>query len=256
MLVHRKAKPQFKAHHIFSPTITTTRSPLMEADFNLHKSNSTYFTDLDVSRAYLAGVLFGPLFSTGIGGRRCNLIVASVACTFRREIKLYRASETWTRIASWDDKWLYVVTHFVSGRTSASHPDILTSGARGHTGKANGRSERTVLASAVTQFVFKQGRRTVRPVDALAACGLLRSPSGPYNDKPLGCEEYHSPSLPALSSNDNLGPNEGRQELAIPAEIEAMRRANLPVVRLEKGWDKVTELFQANGVILGRHNCI
>jgi hypothetical protein len=40
------------------PAITSSRSPLTECDINLHKSNSTYFSDLDISRSNLVMLLF------------------------------------------------------------------------------------------------------------------------------------------------------------------------------------------------------
>lgn len=238
----------------------------MEGDFNLHKSNSTYFTDLDISRSYLAGVLFGPHFFTGIDGRRCNMIVGAVACTFRKEVQLYRAVEAWTRLASWDDKWIYMVTHFLPAGTPISRIDTLVEGAAKHTEKHHTKSvrfnqhttEKTILASAVTQLVFKQGRKTVHPVHALLASGLLHRSGRQNNNTPSGCEHDDSPPPPAPSSNDALRPSVGAVGLggSIPADIEEMRSVNLPVVRLEKGWDKVNELFQETDVILGHHRCI
>lgn len=90
MLVYLKAKPLFQPNHIFFPAVSATLSPLMEGDFNLYKLNSTYFADLDVSRAYLSGILLGPLLLRALYGQRCNLIVGAAACAFRREIKLYQ----------------------------------------------------------------------------------------------------------------------------------------------------------------------
>ncbi|WJG36189.1 uncharacterized protein FOBCDRAFT_206840 [Fusarium oxysporum Fo47] len=258
MLVHRKAKPLFQPSHIFLPAVSASRSPPMECDFNLHKSNSTYFTDLDVSRAYLSGILFGPLFLKGLNGQRCNLIVGAVACSFRREIKPYRAYETWTRIASWDDKWIYMVTHFVSSRTSALPPDILKSGADNRKNESEkypqvSRSDTTkgaVLASAVTQFVCKQGRRTVPPAHILAASGLLNRTHLAY--------QHSSPLSPSsfFDKRMRLDDTISKPEALIPADVEAIRRTNLLVVQLQGGWGKVHELFQPDDTILGCHKCI
>src|SRR5438045_3403928 len=39
---------------LFKPMITVPfRTPLLETDYNLHKSNSTYFSDLDMARTQL-----------------------------------------------------------------------------------------------------------------------------------------------------------------------------------------------------------
>ncbi|RAL61282.1 hypothetical protein DID88_010361 [Monilinia fructigena] len=41
-----KVKPGPK--HIFQPIITESHAPLMEIDINFHKTNSSYFSDVDV----------------------------------------------------------------------------------------------------------------------------------------------------------------------------------------------------------------
>ncbi|KAA8564225.1 hypothetical protein EYC84_011171 [Monilinia fructicola] len=55
-----KVKPGPK--QIFQPMITESHAPLMEIDINFHKTNSSYFSDVDVGRTHL----FCTLFSEGI----------------------------------------------------------------------------------------------------------------------------------------------------------------------------------------------
>lgn len=52
-----KGSTQLTSRHLFMPSILDTRPTLLECDFNLHKSNSTYFTDLDIARSHLSGIL-------------------------------------------------------------------------------------------------------------------------------------------------------------------------------------------------------
>jgi hypothetical protein len=43
---------------IFHSIITASRSPMYECDINGHKSDSTYFSDLDINRIHLISLLF------------------------------------------------------------------------------------------------------------------------------------------------------------------------------------------------------
>ena len=41
------------------------------------------------------------------------MALGGVTCTFKRELKPYRKYEIWTRVLSWDEKWVYVISHIV-----------------------------------------------------------------------------------------------------------------------------------------------
>ena len=109
---------------LFTPIITQTRCSLLEMDYNLHKSNSTYFGDLDISRMHLACCLFKrgfhklhfnpsePLLKDQKPGR-FGIYFGGVQCSFRREIRPGQKVEIWSRVLAWDGKWLYLVSHFV-----------------------------------------------------------------------------------------------------------------------------------------------
>ena len=57
-LVRRPKKlPQQALFHF---SVTTCRNSILDTDYNMHKSNSTYFADLDVSRSHLTTHLLGP----------------------------------------------------------------------------------------------------------------------------------------------------------------------------------------------------
>ena len=228
----------------------------MEVDFNLHKSNSTYFTDLDVSRAYLSGVLFGPLI-TGSSGRRCNLIVGAVSCTFKREIKPYKTYETWTKVASWDEKWIYMVTHFVqSGEVKADQRVLQSrsSEGAGEQPETVSRSDRSrvVFASAVTRFICKRGRLTVSPAQALEECGLLgvstsSSALGVSGTRLLPKEQPNA----ASEAKPDI---DTRTYAKMLEDVESSRASNLPIVQLREGWDKVHELFREDSALLGTYS--
>ncbi|PYI01525.1 hypothetical protein BO78DRAFT_455888 [Aspergillus sclerotiicarbonarius CBS 121057] len=146
---------------LFYPIITTSRSPLLETDYNMHKSNATYFTDLDINRVHLIASLFKNQLSLGFSGGELGIALGSTACVFKREIKPYQKYEIHSRVLGWDGKWLVLVSHFV-------RPDSAK-------GKGMGEvvDEKRILASAVTKYVFKRGRVSVSPETVLTAAGLL-----------------------------------------------------------------------------------
>ncbi|KXH52423.1 hypothetical protein CSAL01_09745 [Colletotrichum salicis] len=139
---------------LFLPAISATRSPLIDCDYNMHKSNSTYFTDLDMSRGNISLVLFRQPFNPFPGPKHFVMILGGAQCVWRSEIVPYEKYELWTRVLSWDEKWIYLVTHFVKA-------DVFVPG------------RKAVFASSIARYVSKNGRRTVLPEQALSKCGLL-----------------------------------------------------------------------------------
>ncbi|KAF1966871.1 hypothetical protein BU23DRAFT_485413 [Bimuria novae-zelandiae CBS 107.79] len=136
---------------LFLPVVTQTHAPLLEIDFNMHKSNSTYFADMDISRTHLftsivrnairkvsssgfhmprasnksasttpSAVTAGLGASdgtapkvTGGGDAKYMIALGGVQCNFKKEILPYQKFEMWTRLLTWDRKWFYLVTHLV-----------------------------------------------------------------------------------------------------------------------------------------------
>lgn len=191
-----KTPPNYK--QLFQPLITTSHVPLMEIDFMMHKTNSSYFADIDVARAHFLSTLFSngiehfrggtgafapfdrPIFSCALG---------SVTCSFKRELKAYESYELWTRILSWDEKWIYIITHFVRAGTiqpkehtlyPEQNPDLrgLTESEGEKLAERKATSDVLschpgVVATALSKCVFKNGRRTVSPVFMLKKSGIL-----------------------------------------------------------------------------------
>ncbi|EED20871.1 conserved hypothetical protein [Talaromyces stipitatus ATCC 10500] len=152
------------AQSLFYPVVTTSRNWLIECDYNMHKSNATYFTDLDINRVHLIASLFKDQMALGFSGGDLNIALGSTACVFRREIKPYEAYEIHTRVLCWDEKWLYLVSHFL--KTKKGSPIA----------KGSASSEainKSIAASAITRYVFKRGRVTVSPETVLSAAKLL-----------------------------------------------------------------------------------
>ncbi|KAL5342291.1 hypothetical protein BJX70DRAFT_394885 [Aspergillus crustosus] len=160
-------------HPVFVPMSIKTRTPLLETDYNLHKSNSTYFSDLDVSRTALVTRLYSP----GVGllskeldkefadaarkegkptpARKSIIIVlGSVFCSFRREIKPYVEYEVESRVLAWDQKWMYILSIFFKPA-----------------GKKGGK--RVLYATAMSKYVVKKGRLTIAPERVLRKSGFI-----------------------------------------------------------------------------------
>ncbi|PLN77792.1 hypothetical protein BDW42DRAFT_196286 [Aspergillus taichungensis] len=212
--------------HLFLPAIHRTRSPATECDYNLHKSNSTYFTDLDISRGSLSLVLFSRClsFRPSEANHTAAMILSGVQCVFRREIKPYQGYEVWTRVMAWDEKWLYLVSHFVERGKGGPRACVLQGGDKsvvvGDLGrkKDEGGQKKKVFASSVSRYVFKQGRKTVAPEAILLQCGLL--------------------------------PGRGEELWGV---IEKRRKRDVGAAQLKRGWDAVHEAFEEVDVALGRY---
>ncbi|MCJ1463382.1 hypothetical protein MMC07_001989 [Pseudocyphellaria aurata] len=199
---------------LFQPIVTSSRAPVLECDYNLHKSNSTFFADLDVTRIHLLARLFGkgitklrktPSMVSGPDGvpakGKLMIILGGTHCSFRREIKPLQAYEMWSRVLAWDQKWIYIVTHFVKPGGSI---------ARKNKNKTQTATEKTppapdsnrVLASAVSKYVLKLDRLTIHPEVLLHASDLLPpKPSGWNTMSTMSSIPPPAPSpSPSLSS--------------------------------------------------------
>lgn len=172
-VVDAQGKP---THPVFVPSGMTSRTPLLETDYNMHKSNSTYFSDLDVSRTALVTRLYSPgvgivskeldqefLAKSKAEGKRAPkrkpiiIVLGSVYCSFKREIKPFELYEMHSKVISWDKKWMYILTCFMRPASKAG-------------------GEKTLLATALSKYVVKKGRLTISPERILRAAGYLPTP--------------------------------------------------------------------------------
>ena len=176
---------------LFHPMITDSHVALLEVDYNIHKSNSTYFADLDVSRTDLVShlmyrgihelsnnaktkLVMDPSDPSKPAKGKFGIMLGAVHCSFKREIKPYAKFEMWSRVLAWDRKWMYIVTHFVE--KGAVKPKSWDAGKFGPTRKDDGNPqdfEKRIYATAVSKYVFKVGRLTVHPAIVIGASGLL-----------------------------------------------------------------------------------
>ncbi|KAI1085195.1 capsule polysaccharide biosynthesis protein [Whalleya microplaca] len=176
---------------LFHPVISESRVSLLEIDYNIHKSNSTYFSDLDVSRSHLVSHLLArgchelahnattklvmdPSDPLRPAKGKFSVMLGAVQCSFKKEIQPYQGYEMWSRVLSWDRKWMYIVTHFV--QKGAVKPRSWDATNYGATRKTEGKPEeweKKIFATAISKYVFKIGRLTVHPAVLIDASGLL-----------------------------------------------------------------------------------
>ncbi|TKA73815.1 hypothetical protein B0A49_02081 [Cryomyces minteri] len=201
---------------LFEPLITSTHTSLGECDYNLHKSNSTYFSDLDISRAQLVSCLIKrglerlnkgdtsglegaasqvpKAQGKGKAGESYIVALGGVSCAFKREIKPFQRYEIWTRVLCWDRKWLYLVSHIVRKntvkpirytlqpwrRSSSKSPAETEEDVQ----RERERIKGAILASSIAKYVVKKGRLTIPPELVLLRSELLPPRSAPSEPTP------------------------------------------------------------------------
>ncbi|KAF2472675.1 uncharacterized protein BDR25DRAFT_341579 [Lindgomyces ingoldianus] len=154
-----------KCSRLFAPHTCTSHTPLLEIDYNLHKSNSTYFSDLDISRSRL----LLSLFRAGLArltqdqpNAPCTIALGGAACNFHKAIPPLGRYRMVSRVLCWDRKWLYVATQFRSA------------------GEDQREGGGIVFATALARYVVKAGGRvTVPPEKLLDASELLGAEGSP-----------------------------------------------------------------------------
>lgn len=231
ILVHQLyfQKAKLPRDALFRPIINSSvYTPIPETDYNGHKSNSTYFADLDMARTELVTCLLRkgirnagarehpepPLDKDGgyqasmpskSGTGNGNLIqgphleqqrkpkktlfaiaLGAVSCHFKKEIKPYQSYEIWTRILSWDRKWIYLMSHVV--KAGAVPPEdlalqpwkknrIRAKPSDKTTAEQREEWKNAIYATSLAKYVVKRGRQTVPPELVLRSSDLL--PPGP-----------------------------------------------------------------------------
>ncbi|KAI8663867.1 hypothetical protein NCS55_00892700 [Fusarium keratoplasticum] len=247
---------------LFKPIISTTYTSVFEIDYNLHKSNSSFFADLDVSRSHLVSFLLRPAMTNLAHNTSSRFILdpktgkpmkgalyiplGSVQCSFHKEIGLFKRYELWSRVLCWDKKWLYILTHFLPAGTAKPtswlNPEFGESEARAGSDPTDGW-ERKIQATAISKYVFKIGRFTVHPARILDNSGLLPERPGGWIE---GSEEQLGDMSVDLSDTD----------LTIDKEwdwrrVEAQRRKGMTIAARFHALDEAKNMFDGgeNGAL-------
>ncbi|KAE8552072.1 hypothetical protein EYB25_005963 [Talaromyces marneffei] len=173
-------------HPVFAAASLNSYVSIMETDYNIHKSNSTYFADMDISRTAAVTPLYTP--GAGIVSKELDEEIAAAAiaegkpapkkklpmfialgatyCSFKREIKPLQRFELRSHVAAWDEKWMYIVTVFLIADKK----------------KGAKKGDKTVAAIGLSKYCIKKGRLTVPIERVFRASGLL--PPRPDNTSP------------------------------------------------------------------------
>ncbi|KAJ6572156.1 hypothetical protein B0H19DRAFT_937248, partial [Mycena capillaripes] len=227
-----------------------------DCDYNFHMTNSAYPKILDMVRMKAALEHFPAYLRTG-----GFLVLAGTHFDFIREIPLLTKYEARVSIASWDDKWLYLIARFVtfpgkkktlddrSGSQTSLAPLIPL---KEHDGAI-------VHCVSINQFVFKLGRMTVPPALALACDGYsnLSPNSQPYS---LAEPPPHWPHVRKIIKAGGATamrnymkswktvPDEERWWVtAFTGPVENQRRANLAVIQgVSKGMQGARSIIAAD----------
>ncbi|OWB62662.1 hypothetical protein B5S29_g3600 [[Candida] boidinii] len=180
----KKFSENFSEFEVFKKSKRFTYCSILECDMYFHKTNSSYFIEMDLARSELFSRNFKQFFwyyqdlksknnsdndkkdddsnnnnkkkkfSTKNGGLLNWPYVAlgTVSTSFLKEIKPFEKYYTESRVLTWDSKWFYILTYFK-----------LT------------KSDR-IVAIGIAKLVFKDDRKTIPPKEILEICNL-------FNDK-------------------------------------------------------------------------
>ena len=275
--------------------ITSSRSGFLECDYNFHKSNSTYFSDFDIGRLEL----LVSLGTHGIEKMRKELakdgdkapfaiMLGGVSCNFRREIKPYQGFEVWTRVLAWDQKWIYVISHFVKKGVVKPRGYLLQPWRKvqqkgDHDGKKEGEiaidaeakksgPHPAIFATGISKYVWKKGRLTIPPERVLRASELLPPKPADHETPPISM----TPDIPATSSVDtpaasvaaSLTPDNAGEMMAASLNaqgspssdewtwdrVEEERKRGMKIAEMYNGLDMLNEIFKGDEeTVLGEY---
>jgi Thioesterase-like superfamily len=214
-------------HPVFAAATITSYTSILETDYNLHKSNSTYFADMDISRTTCATPLYTP--GAGIVSKELDEEIAAAVvaegkprpkkklpmyialggtyCTFKREIKPLEKFTLKSQVVAWDEKWMYIVTYFLKAEKKKGEGPILA-------------------AIGLSKYCLKKGRLTVPIERVLRASGYLPA-------RPDG-SAVPIPALAALSSKDI-------SSTATPQTQDGLTETTLDEVKLVEEVSKLGE---------------
>ncbi|KAI4662965.1 uncharacterized protein J4E79_004277 [Alternaria viburni] len=243
-------------HALFQPIITSTRTTFLETDYNMHKSNSTYFSDMDISRTHLFTALIrnGIRKNSRLGGAKKSAVAGAVgategtrgkhyialggiSCLFKKEILPYKKYEMWTRLLCWDKKWFYLVTHMVKPGVAQPESWTLQPWKKSKPAKDVDaeKLKGAIYATAIAKYVVKRGRITVPPEHVLVDADMVPA-------KPEGWVYQEA-------TTEEQGPNDDVLPKAVEAKdwnwdvIEAERLRGLKVAEHFAAMDGIHDFF-------------
>lgn len=258
----------------------------MEMDYNGHKSNATYFTDLDEARTRIVSTLLrngirnathypkaglekyrfelGKLELKEIPKGIFTMALGAVSCHFKKEVQPYQKVEIWTRLLCWDRKWLYWCSHVVKAGIVKPTGYSLQPWKRARSQKEETVEERharievakkSVIAVSIAKYVIKKGRLTIPPELALTNSGML--PPKPANAPSAAKIPVYSKASDlsppvALGSTDVSGTATPAEDLVTPTP-NVLEESLFPTDSVDEWtWEKV-EAERMKGLKFAEH---
>ncbi|KIY50302.1 hypothetical protein FISHEDRAFT_39431, partial [Fistulina hepatica ATCC 64428] len=138
----------------FTATVPlSTRAHIAKSDYNHHLSNSSYAQDCDCARFKTYWQFFKQFARAGGW-----MPLAGTHYQFIREIPMFATYEVRTLLGAWDEKWIYIVSRFVSRSTK-------------------GRKERKALPASMTTSTHDSKEPT-------ATINLIHTPANVDTESP------------------------------------------------------------------------
>ena len=215
------------------------------------------------------------------GNQGFSVILGGVSCNFRREIKPYEGFEVWTRVLCWDNKWLYVIGHFV--KKGAVKPKSYTlqpwRKSKNADTESNGHADTghspeagphpAIFASGIAKYVCKKGRLTIPPERVLRASQLLPPKPADHETPPVSMtpsQEATSIDATAASFAKSLTPDNADEVMAASLtaslaepdawtweRVEKERQRGMKIAELYNGLDALNGEFTGDGqAVLGQ----
>merc|ERR1711939_1237912 len=148
-----------------------------------------------------------------------NVALSAVSCFFQRQIEPFQAFEVWTRVLSWDRKWLYLVSHVVKKGVIKPNSYVLQPWKKSKKTAAEAKKDeedltKHIFATSVSRYVFKKGvgfpPRAETSVDTTPAestatpaqNGSLTSPESLASGVSTKLDQYSSAQKPADDDSD------------------------------------------------------
>ena len=200
-----------------------------------------------------------------------NLLIAlgGNSCHYHREIPSYKRYEIWTRVLSWDRKWIYVVSHFVEAGAFKPRRYVLqpwkgkpsiavnedSPRADRMTEEERTKMRRKIYASSISKYVVKKGRLTIPPELVLQRSEMLpsRPPGAPSTffttTSELPEAQVGSSASTGMGASDlleeSLFPSDatGAEEEWTWERVEKERQKGLKLSQLFDGLDGLRDAF-------------
>lgn len=154
----------------------------------------------------------------------------------------------WTRVLTWDEKWIYILTHFVKKdskkpETFTLYPEqnaSLKNSVSGSDKKTKNEpwsehSNKDIVATALSKCVFKADRRTISPMLMFKYSGLL--PADSVDEAVYTTAEYYQ-RRDSLEFTTYDGTNSRRESRSSISTDSGLDCTSMP----DEGVDKMSEM--------------